>query len=46
LAAPRLEVKVYREAFGGGEATRQLATHGELVYVAIDENGKPTPVDG
>jgi len=40
-----VEVEVYREAFGGGEATRQLATHGELVYVAIDENGKPTPVD-
>ena len=38
-------VEVYRETFGGGEATRQLATHGELVYVAIDNNGKPTPVN-
>ncbi len=37
-------VDVYKERFGGGERTRTLATTGELVYVAVDENGRPTPV--
>lgn len=41
-----VQVDVYKERFGGGEETRKLATRGELVYVAIDEQGRPTPVDG
>jgi len=38
-----VRVEVYKERFGGGE--RILATHGELVYVAVDEEGRPVPVD-
>ncbi|WP_457632838.1 acyl-CoA thioesterase [Oceanithermus desulfurans] len=41
-----VQVEVFKERFGGGEATRVLATRGELVYVAINEEGRPTPVDG
>lgn len=41
-----VQVNVFKERFGGGEATRVLATHGQLVYVAIDEQGRPTRVDG
>jgi len=41
-----VQVEVFKERFGGGAATRTLATHGELVYVAIDEQGRPTRVDG
>ena len=40
-----VQVDVYKERFGGGEETRMLATRGELVFVAIDERGKPTRVD-
>ncbi len=41
-----VEVQVFKERFGGGPETRELATHGQLVYVAIDEEGRPTQVDG
>jgi len=41
-----VQVEVFKERFGGGAATRALATHGELVFVAIDERGRPTRVDG
>ncbi len=41
-----VQVEVFKERFGGGPDTRQLATRGELVFVAIDESGKPAPVDG
>ena len=37
-------VEVYKERFGGGEKTRTLATSGSLVYVAIDDQGRATPV--
>ena len=39
-----VQVEVYKERFVGDE-DRVLATHGELVYVAVDEEGRPTPVD-
>ncbi len=38
-------VEVYKERFAGSE-DRTLATAGELVYVAVDEEGRPTPVEG
>jgi len=39
----RVRVEVYKEPVGSGE--RILATHGELVYVAVNEEGRPVPVD-
>ena len=39
-----VRVEVYKERFVGDE-DRTLATHGELVYVAVDGEGKPVPVD-
>ncbi len=39
-----VRVEVYKERFKGSE-DRTLATHGELVYVAVDEAGRPVPVD-
>jgi len=38
-------VEVFKEPFGGGPDTQLLATRGELVYVAINKRGRPTPVD-
>lgn len=38
-----VEVEVYRENL---REPRMLATKGNLTYVAVDETGKPTPVDG
>ncbi len=39
-------VEVYKEQLLRGEPSRVLATRGQLVYVAVDEKGAPTPVDG
>ncbi|WP_291424434.1 acyl-CoA thioesterase [Deinococcus sp.] len=38
-----VQVDVYRETMASGE--QQLATSGLFVYVALDENGRPRPVD-
>jgi acyl-CoA hydrolase len=38
-----VEVEVYRENL---REPRVLATKGNLTYVAVDEHGRPTPVDG
>ena len=37
-----VEVEVYRENL---KEPKMLATRGNLTYVAVDEQGKPTPVD-
>lgn len=37
-----VEVEVYRENL---RESKVLATKGNLTYVAVDEQGKPTPVD-
>jgi len=39
-----VQVEVYKERFVGS-GDRTLATHGELVYVAVNEEGRPVPVD-
>ncbi len=39
-----VQVEVYKERFVGSK-DRALATRGELVYVAVDEEGRPVPVD-
>jgi acyl-CoA hydrolase len=39
-------VEVYKERFVDGAETRVLATQGRLTYVAVNEAGKPVPVDG
>jgi len=36
-------VEVYRENL---REPKVLATKGNLTYVAVDEHGRPTPVDG
>jgi acyl-CoA hydrolase len=38
-----VEVEVYRENL---RESKVLATKGNLIYVAVDEQGRPTPVDG
>jgi len=38
-----VEVEVYRENL---REPKLLATKGNLTYVAVDEHGRPTPVDG
>ncbi|WP_299426892.1 hotdog domain-containing protein [uncultured Meiothermus sp.] len=38
-----VEVEVYRENL---RESKVLATKGNLTYVAVDEHGRPTPVDG
>ena len=38
-----VEVEVYRENL---REAKVLATRGNLTYVAVDAEGKPTPVDG
>ncbi len=38
-----VQVDVYREDMASGE--QQLATSGLFVYVALDENGRPRPVE-
>lgn len=40
----RVEVEVWRERFGGGADTRELATTGGLVFVAVDDDGRPRPL--
>ena len=41
----RIEVEVYREEFGEPEGGRELATGGELVFVAVDDDGNPVPIN-
>lgn len=41
----RVEVEVWRERFGGGPESRELATKGELVFVAVDDEGRPQALD-
>lgn len=38
-----VHVDVYREHMASGQ--QELATSGQFVFVALDENGKPRPVD-
>jgi len=39
-----VKVTVEAERWGGGEGERVMVTQAEVVLVAVDEYGRPTPI--
>jgi acyl-CoA thioesterase YciA len=39
-----VKVTVEAERWGGGEGERVMVTQAEVILVAVDENGRPTPI--